>query len=579
MSSLEFNVLPINDQTGSFSSTVLSQVSQLIVDAGNVWGRYLDAAAGASIEISVDIIEFPGTALASGGTTLINGQAVSLTEVNTGFDANFDDPDISLTIDASSLNQSFFETDVRSREAQIPVGQFDLFSILTHELLHGLGVLSGVPTFNDNVVKIDGDPFFNGQNVVDILGEVAPLAPGNESHLGNRSGSGLADILDDFSLISESLAPGVRNTVTPLEVAVLQDIGINVRTTTDGDDILYGFDQIDFSDFDINGVFPLFPESRVASLPQSIIDITDGVDVLVGAGGDDQLFGLSGNDILIGGTGNDTTIGGLGDDTHIVNSQNDVVVELTGQGSNDRVAASVSFTLAADDDIELLTTTSLGGAAEITLTGNGLAQTITGNAGDNTLIGLGGNDTLNGFTGDDILIGGTGNDTTIGGLGDDTHIVNSQDDIVVENAGEGTNDRVASNTSFTLAADDDIELLTTTALAGTTAINLSGNELAQTIIGNAGNNVLDGGAGNDLLIALGGSDVFLFDEGHDQDIVRGFQDNIDEIDLSAFNFTNAADALSNATQVDNDVIFDFGYGDTLTVEDVLIVELGNDLIF
>ncbi|WP_287385244.1 calcium-binding protein, partial [Mesorhizobium sp.] len=44
----------------------------------------------------------------------------------------------------------------------------------------------------------------------------------------------------------------------------------------------------------------------------------------------------------------------------------------------------------------------------------------------------------------------------------------------------------------------------------TTAINLTGNESAQTIQGNAGANVINGGGGADKLSGFGGNDIFVF---------------------------------------------------------------------
>src|SRR5262249_19240130 len=46
--------------------------------------------------------------------------------------------------------------------------------------------------------------------------------------------------------------------------------------------------------------------------------------------------------------------------------------------------------------------------------------------------------------------------------------------------------------------------------AGTDAINLGGNELANYLIGNAGANVLDGKSGADTLVGSGGADMFAF---------------------------------------------------------------------
>ena len=61
-----------------------------------------------------------------------------------------------------------------------------------------------------------------------------------------------------------------------------------------------------------------------------------------------------------------------------------------------------------------------------------------------------------------------------------------------------------------LAADDNIEVLTTNSSAGTTAINLAGNALAQSITGNAGANVLNGLGGLDTLTGGSGADAFVF---------------------------------------------------------------------
>ncbi|MER9613464.1 calcium-binding protein, partial [Mesorhizobium sp. M0312] len=46
--------------------------------------------------------------------------------------------------------------------------------------------------------------------------------------------------------------------------------------------------------------------------------------------------------------------------------------------------------------------------------------------------------------------------------------------------------------------------------SGTTAINLTGNEFAQTIQGNAGANVINGRGGVDILTGNGGNDAFVF---------------------------------------------------------------------
>ena len=52
--------------------------------------------------------------------------------------------------------------------------------------------------------------------------------------------------------------------------------------------------------------------------------------------------------------------------------------------------------------------------------------------------------------------------------------------------------------------------MTAGGVAGTDAINLTGNELANQIWGNNGANTLNGGAGGDILIGFGGADTFAF---------------------------------------------------------------------
>src|SRR5204863_54805 len=101
----------------------------------------------------------------------------------------------------------------------------------------------------------------------------------------------------------------------------------------------------------------------------------------------------------------------------------------------------------------------------------------------------------------------TGNDTTIGGPGDDYHFVDDAGDVVTDGIGQGTGDRVFASTSYTLTAGAEIEKFSTNDHAGTSPINLTGNELDNVIYGNAGDNGLNGVGGNDTLVGLGGIDT------------------------------------------------------------------------
>jgi serralysin len=112
----------------------------------------------------------------------------------------------------------------------------------------------------------------------------------------------------------------------------------------------------------------------------------------------------------------------------------------------------------------------------------------------------------------------------------------------VAEAANGGTDTELTSVTVTLAAN--VENLATTNAAGTGAINLTGNGLANTITGNAGNNRIAGGDGADVLIG-----------GHGVDVLSG---NINATtandgDRDLFKFTSTAD--SGVTAATEDVIY------------------------
>lgn len=205
---------------------------------------------------------------------------------------------------------------------------------------------------------------------------------------------------------------------------------------------------------------------------------------------DNILTGNAAANTLDGGMGADNMTGGAGNDTYLVDNVGDTVIEALN-GGTDTVKASVSWVLA--DNIENL---MLLGIDDVNGSGNGATNILIGNAGANILSGGAGDDTLNGGAGADFLVGGMGNDT---------YVVDNVSDIISENSGEGT-DLVQSAITYALAAN--LENLT---LTGSAAINATGNELDNTIIGNSAANVLDGGTGADKMTGGAGNDTYVVD--------------------------------------------------------------------
>lgn len=229
-----------------------------------------------------------------------------------------------------------------------------------------------------------------------------------------------------------------------------------------------------------------------------------GDDVLLGGGGDDLLTGGSANDLLDGGTGGDWMRGGTGNDQYVVDDMADRVFELSNQGA-DTVFAAVTHVLSKHvEDLTLTEADAIDGF------GNALANTIIGNEAANRLEGRESRDTLTGAGGDDTLDGGDGVDSMNGGEGNDSYVLDRVADIVTEAANAGI-DTVLAAISYTLGGN--VEQLE---LTGTAALNGTGNELHNMLLGNAGKNRLSGLEGDDTLIGRSGADRLDGGSGADQ---------------------------------------------------------------
>jgi Ca2+-binding RTX toxin-like protein len=269
--------------------------------------------------------------------------------------------------------------------------------------------------------------------------------------------------------------------------------------------------------------------------------VLSGDDTIIGSSGDDVIYAFDGNDIVDGGAGADRMSGGAGNDKYYVDNLGDVVLEGAGEGT-DTVYTKVNFAIDAGASIQYLRANA--GATGLALSGNELANRIFGGSGQ---------DLLSGGAGVDVLDGGAGADIMSGGLDSDTYYVDNPGDSVAEAAGEGT-DTVYTKINFTLSTGNSIQILK--ANAGSTGLTLTGNELANTIIGLTGNDRLNGGLGSDILDGGLGSDTLRGSSGTD-----------------LFAFTTALGATNVDTVADFSVV-----SDTIRLENAIFAGLATGVL-
>ncbi|MDB5801577.1 MAG: putative outer rane adhesin like protein [Rhodocyclales bacterium] len=290
----------------------------------------------------------------------------------------------------------------------------------------------------------------------------------------------------------------------------------------------------------------------VARIPGAIYGTNSQQEGLNGTAGADILVGLGGYDYLDGGAGGDTMAGGTEGDEYIVDNAGDLVVEYAGEGI-DTINASTSYTLVENVENLRLTGTAVLG------TGNVLNNQITGNALANVLRGEAGNDTLDGGAGVDSLFGGIGDDTYIVGIGD----------VVTENADEGV-DTVQSSVSYILGENvENLMLSDYSAINGTgnTLANmLTGNTAANTLAGGEGNDTLNGGAGSDVLIGGNGNDTYVLGRSYGADLIRENDSTSGNIDVLQANSNVAANQLWFAQSGNDLVVSIIGTSDKSVIE-------------
>ena len=279
----------------------------------------------------------------------------------------------------------------------------------------------------------------------------------------------------------------------------------------------------------------------------------DTITIFAGIGGGSPWTGTNYNDIfsVAAGANNGSLFGGGGDDLFLITGANGSFVVDGGAGTNDVMrldSATVDMTgIFAPWGANLEKIQYSNGASKITFRNEAVTSafpTVVGgaqldtfeilvyanvdfstlsfqswSANDQIIISDGVNGAFaNSITGTaqaDIIKSNGGADTLAGGAGSDTYEVWTGT-IITESANGGSADRARANQNFTLNTGSHVEVLETINVASVNGLSLTGNELAQTIIGNAGNDALSGAGGNDILQGLGGTNTLTGGGGWDR---------------------------------------------------------------
>lgn len=307
----------------------------------------------------------------------------------------------------------------------------------------------------------------------------------------------------------------------------------------------------------------------------------DGRDNLIGFGGDDILEGGDGRDFLSGGAGADVLDGGesLADMARYLGSDAGVTVNLAlGTGLGGHAEGDVLI------DIEHL----YGSSFDDMLIGNEGSNRFYGGDGVDTLLGEGGIDHLFGGDGRDVLMGGDSRDYLYGEAGND--FLNGGRGADVINGGEGRdmaryNDSdagvqvdLAANTGRGGHAQNDKFFSIESVFGSSFNDSLTGDEGDNYLYGHHGDDILDGGEGVDRLYGGAGRDTFVFDTGDDVAVITDFEDDIDTLDLSGLGYSTLSDVLSSMSQRGDNIIFDVGNGDAITILNMDIDSLANDIV-
>lgn len=585
------------DVDSGLSSTVLTRLENEMLIAADTWGQYLDPVQDITFEFVLELNydSASGAQARHGGLDKIeqtvDGQSIfqpnTITELTTGVDSNGSAADFTIFLAPKTIGDFWgFDTDPETRTGDLQAGTLDFQSLFLHEMGHALGVwrlaygvdgdglanVAEITTFERHIENIDGAPFFTGENVVSVWGSPVPIPNFSEFYTDHISNTG--SLSQPALMNGVALWPDTRYFISPLDIAVLADVGVPIRRASDGDDELFGFESIaspEFGNIDLGRNFG------------SIADAFLGADKLMGGLGDDTLWGLSGDDTLRGDDGADQLDGGTGSDFLSGGGGDD---SLVGGNGDDQIFAGA---------MDMGNDSMNGGNGADTIGGGGGDDLLVGGVGEDVIFGGADNDTLWGGilnsgsddhddalwagTGDDLIYGAVGDDAIGGGAGDDTVNAGAGNDIIYGGKGDGS----ATGTNDVISGDAGND--TIFASAGNDVVNggedddvLYNGSGSDTVNGGVGDDTVWGGGGDDQLEGGSGSDVFVFGEGNGKDAIMDFSIIDDTLDLTSFGFADIEAVKAIATDTVNGLLITVSSEMTITLESLTVGDVNSSFI-
>ena len=110
------------------------------------------------------------------------------------------------------------------------IGQYDFLSVALHELGHLMGIISGVPSWNN---RISGTSF-TGASSVSVYGSSVPLSSDSSHWAGGTMSERPGTNLAQEAAMNPSLTPGTRKFLTKLDYAGFKDVGWEVSDSLTG---------------------------------------------------------------------------------------------------------------------------------------------------------------------------------------------------------------------------------------------------------------------------------------------------------------------------------------------------------